>query len=76
MCSLASAVFDHMSCVPRKVLGPLGADVSASFNLEPDGTFPNHIPNPEDPTAVQSTIAQVLTSGADLGIILDTDVDR
>ncbi len=27
---------------------PLGADVTGSQFLEPDGTFPNHIPNPEN----------------------------
>ena len=30
------------------VLAPLGADVSGSQFLEPDGMFPNHIPNPEN----------------------------
>ena len=31
-----------------QVLAPLGADVSSSINLEPDGAFPNHPANPED----------------------------
>ena len=30
------------------VLEPLGADISGSQFLEPDGMFPNHIPNPEN----------------------------
>jgi len=59
-----------------KVLGPLGADVSASINLRPDGMFPAHVPNPEDKAAVAATREAVLSSGADLGIMLDTDVDR
>lgn len=59
-----------------KILGPLGADVSGSINLEPDGTFPAHKPNPEDAAAVDATKQAVLESGADLGIMLDTDVDR
>ena len=58
------------------VLQPLGADVSSSQFLEPDGRFPNHAPNPEDAAAVESLSARVLQSGADLGIIFDTDVDR
>lgn len=29
-----------------------GADVSGSQFLEPDGRFPNHIPNPENPEAM------------------------
>lgn len=60
----------------RKVLAPLGADVSASQYLSPDGTFPNHAPNPEDEEAMHSVAMQTLSSGADLGLIFDTDVDR
>lgn len=59
-----------------KVLSPLGADVSGSQFSEPDGTFPNHIPNPEDKAAIASLSAAVLKAKADLGIIFDTDVDR
>ncbi|KAL4451395.1 hypothetical protein ABPG77_009467 [Micractinium sp. CCAP 211/92] len=62
--------------IADQVLGPLGADVSASIHLEPDGSFPNHTPNPEDKAAVAATQRAVLESGADLGIMLDTDVDR
>ncbi len=60
----------------RDVLAPLGADVSSSQFLEPDGHFPNHIPNPEDKEAMKMACDQVKKTGADLGIILDTDVDR
>lgn len=59
-----------------KVLVPLGADVSGSQFLEPDGTFPNHIPNPENKEAMQSVCSAVLAAKADFGIIFDTDVDR
>jgi phosphomannomutase len=59
-----------------EILGPLGADVSDSIHLEPDGNFPAHQPNPEDQKAVEATVAKVLEAGADLGIMLDTDVDR
>ena len=55
---------------------PLGADTDGSCYLEPDGMFPNHIPNPENPTAMKSVTEATLKSGADLGIIFDTDVDR
>lgn len=58
------------------VLKPLGADTSGSQFLEPDGRFPNHIPNPEDKTAMQSVCSRVKEVGADFGIIFDTDVDR
>ncbi|MBQ9067387.1 MAG: phosphomannomutase/phosphoglucomutase, partial [Clostridia bacterium] len=58
------------------VLAPLGADVSGSQFLEPDGMFPNHIPNPEDKVAMSYISKAVVENGADLGVIFDTDVDR
>lgn len=60
----------------HKVLEPLGAKTHGSQFLEPDGTFPNHIPNPENKEAMASAKEATLASGADLGIIFDTDVDR
>ncbi|KAJ6717663.1 PHOSPHOGLUCOSAMINE MUTASE FAMILY PROTEIN [Salix purpurea] len=60
----------------EKVLQPLGANTSGSQFLEPDGMFPNHIPNPEDKTAMKAITQAVLENKADLGIIFDTDVDR
>ena len=60
----------------ENVLLPLGADITGSQFLDPDGMFPNHIPNPENPTAMESICSAVINSGADLGIIFDTDVDR
>ena len=60
----------------KNVLEPLGADTQGSAFLEPDGNFPNHIPNPEDPQALASIIKLTKESEADLGIIFDTDVDR
>jgi phosphomannomutase len=59
-----------------KVLIPLGADISGSQFLEPDGTFPNHIPNPENKEAMASICKAVTNHHADFGIIFDTDVDR
>lgn len=59
-----------------KVLEPLGADVSASQFLEIDGMFPNHIPNPENKTAMEFIRKATVENGCDLGVIFDTDVDR
>ena len=59
-----------------KVLKPLGANTEGSRYLDPDGSFPNHIPNPEDKEAMESITEAVRETGADLGIIFDTDVDR
>ncbi|WP_293970175.1 phosphomannomutase/phosphoglucomutase [uncultured Ruminococcus sp.] len=59
-----------------KVLSLLGADTEGSRYLNPDGMFPNHVPNPEDATAMASICEAVKESNADLGVIFDTDVDR
>jgi len=60
----------------HKVLEKLGADITGSQFLDPDGNFPNHIPNPEDEEAMASICQAVKANKADLGIIYDTDVDR
>ncbi|GCF93228.1 phosphomannomutase [Enterococcus florum] len=59
-----------------KVLDVLGADTTGSQFLEPDGHFPNHIPNPDNKEAMASIKKAVLDNHADLGVIFDTDVDR
>ncbi len=59
-----------------KVLEPLGADISASQFLEPDGMFPNHVPNPENKDAMKAISSAVIGNKCDLGVIFDTDVDR
>ena len=59
-----------------KVLKPLGANTDGSRYLQPDGSFPNHIPNPENEQAMESIMEAVRETKADLGIIFDTDVDR
>jgi phosphomannomutase len=59
-----------------KVLEPLGADTTGSQFLEPDGHFPNHVPNPENKDAMTAICRAVIEQGADFGIIFDTDVDR
>jgi phosphomannomutase len=59
-----------------QVLVPLGANTKGSQYLEPDGNFPNHVPNPEDAVAIADITKAVLDNQADLGIIFDTDVDR
>ena len=59
-----------------KILQPLGADTTGSQFLEPDGSFPNHIPNPENKAAMKAIQDATVNSKADLGLIFDTDVDR
>lgn len=45
-------------------------------NIEPDGHFPHHGPNPLEPTNRTMVAARVRGSGADLGLIFDGDADR
>lgn len=58
------------------ILHTLGCDTIGSQFLDPDGSFPNHIPNPEDFDAMEAIKESTVNSGADLGFIFDTDVDR
>jgi phosphomannomutase len=44
--------------------------------FEPDGTFPNHSPNPLLPEAREFVMGRVLEEQADLGIAFDGDADR
>jgi phosphomannomutase len=60
----------------NKVLEELGADVSASIHVEPDGAFPAYIPNPESSQMVAETTRVCDKANADIGIMLDTDADR
>ncbi|MBO4384815.1 MAG: phosphomannomutase/phosphoglucomutase [Clostridia bacterium] len=60
----------------ERILAPLGADITGSLYLDPDGYFPNHQPNPENKEAMDCITRAVIDAGADMGIIFDTDVDR
>ncbi|MCY3779989.1 MAG: phosphomannomutase/phosphoglucomutase [Chloroflexi bacterium] len=57
------------------VLEALGLEVECLY-CEPDGAFPNHLPNPEDPEMTRDLEAKVLELGADLGLAFDGDSDR
>ena len=54
----------------------MGAWTEGSQFLEPDGHFPNHIPNPENEQAMAAISQAVVRVGADLGVIFDADCDR
>ena len=60
----------------KDVLAPLGADISGSIYLDPDGNFPNHAPNPENAQAMECVSKATADANADFGVIFDTDVDR
>jgi phosphomannomutase len=44
--------------------------------FEPDGTFPNHEPNPLLPENREFIVQETLEEGADLGVAFDGDADR
>jgi phosphomannomutase/phosphoglucomutase len=57
------------------VLEALGVKVHCLY-CESDGTYPNHLPNPEDPDMTKDLEAKVVEVGADLGLAFDGDADR
>jgi phosphomannomutase / phosphoglucomutase len=57
------------------LLSELGIEVYCLY-CEPDGTYPNHLPNPEDPEMTKDLEAKVVEIGADLGLAFDGDSDR
>jgi len=60
----APAFFRDMGCTVEELY------------TEPDGRFPNHLPDPTVPALIKDLVARVVASGADLGIGYDGDADR
>lgn len=58
-----------------RLLDEIGADVTHLY-CEPDGTFPNHHPDPTLPDSLADLIARVKETGAELGVAFDGDADR
>lgn len=58
-----------------QILTKLGVKVHELYS-EPDGTFPNHHPDPTLPEALESLKAEIARTGSDLGISFDGDADR
>src|SRR5213083_2436993 len=57
------------------LLRRIGCDV-VELHCESDGSFPNHLPDPEDEHNVEDLKSKVVEVGADLGVAYDGDADR
>ncbi len=58
-----------------QIFGDLGCRIEALY-CEPDGRFPNHLPDPTVPRFMEDLQKAVVEGGADLGIGFDGDGDR
>jgi len=65
------------------VAGPVAPDLWRDLGMEviplfcePDGRFPNHLPDPSVAKYMEALKTRVLSEGADLGIGYDGDADR
>lgn len=61
--------------VAPKLYSELGCEVIELYS-EPDGTFPNHHPNPSDLSTLKDLQQKVIETKADIGIAFDGDSDR
>jgi phosphomannomutase len=72
-------VVDGGNGMAGPMVGPLlerfGLDLQQAY-FTPDGTFPDHLPNPLLPENREFIMGEVVKAGADLGIAWDGDADR
>ena len=61
--------------VLHRILERLNVE-STEMYFEMDGRFPNHHPDPTLPETIETLIATVRETGADLGVAFDGDADR
>lgn len=59
----------------KRLLEKWGQKVTGLF-LEPNGHYPNHMPNPQELENMRDLQAKVLEVGADIGFAFDGDADR
>ena len=62
-------------CVARRLYEACGVDVDVLFET-PDGSFPNHHPDPSKAENLQHLIQRVQQSRAQVGLAVDGDADR
>ena len=63
-CGFAGKIFEEMGCKVKVLFG------------EPDGRFPNHIPDPLKSETLKALCEEVVKEKADVGIAFDGDGDR
>jgi phosphomannomutase/phosphoglucomutase len=68
-------VGNGMGGIAETIYRNLGCEVISLFK-EPDGSFPNHLPNPALPETLKHLQRTVVKERADIGIALDADCDR
>jgi phosphomannomutase len=72
-------VVDGGNGMAGTVVGPVFSHLPVSVTglyLDPDGSFPNHPPDPINPANLIDLVTEVLSTGADLGVAFDGDADR
>ncbi len=72
-------VVDGGNGMAATVVGPVFSRLPVTVTglyLTPDGTFPNHPPDPIDPANLTDLVKEVRAVGADLGVAFDGDADR
>ena len=73
------AVFDCGNGAAAAYMHKIFLDTSLSYTAifdKPDGTFPNHGPNPLEKESWVSIKEEIINTKADVGIIFDGDADR
>ncbi|WP_309493487.1 phosphomannomutase/phosphoglucomutase [Candidatus Hecatella orcuttiae] len=60
----------------EKIFRNLGCQVGRTLFPEPDGRFPNHIPDPLKEETLTALRQEVVASKADMGVAFDGDGDR
>ncbi len=63
------------AAVVLPVFSRLPANLTGLY-LTPDGSFPNHPPDPINPANLADLMSEVVAAGADLGVAFDGDADR
>ncbi len=58
-----------------QIFKEMGCDLIELYT-NPDATFPNHVPDPEDMNNMKDLTEKVKETGADIGIGIDADGDR